>query len=138
MNDAAKQRDGNILKGLVAGLIGGLIASWTMNRFQDVWVKLVEAIIGDKIAPGFADWYLARNGCDAQQTDEPVEPDRRDNLWESVPGDHGAHGTFDDRASASSPQLWASKNRKWLTLGGVGVAGVALGVLLKRTLKNKV
>ena len=40
MNDAAKQRDGNVLKGLVAGLIGGLIASWTMNRFQDVWVKL--------------------------------------------------------------------------------------------------
>src|SRR5918994_5593693 len=69
----------------------------------------VEAIIGDKIAPGFADWYLARNGYDAQQTHEPVEPDRRDNLWEPVPGDHGAHGTFDDRAITSSPQLWASK-----------------------------
>jgi putative membrane protein len=42
MNDAAKQREGNVLKGLVAGLIGGLIASWTMNRFQDVWVKLAD------------------------------------------------------------------------------------------------
>jgi putative membrane protein len=42
MSDAAKQRDGNVLKGLVAGLIGGLIASWTMNRFQDVWVKLAD------------------------------------------------------------------------------------------------
>ena len=40
MNNAANQREGNVLKGLVAGLIGGLIASWTMNRFQDVWVKL--------------------------------------------------------------------------------------------------
>lgn len=47
----------------------------------------VEAIIRDKLAPGFADWYLARNGYDAQQTREPVEPDRRDNLWEPVPGD---------------------------------------------------
>lgn len=40
MNDTAQQRDGHILKGLVAGLVGGLIASWTMNRFQDVWVKM--------------------------------------------------------------------------------------------------
>lgn len=108
------------------------------RREMYVGYPTVEAIIGDKIAPGFADWYLARNGYDAQQTQEPVEPDRRDNLWDAVPGDHGAHGTFDDRASASSPQLWASKNRKWLTLAGAGVAGVALGVLLKRTLKNKV
>ena len=27
-------------KGLVAGLIGGLVASWTMNRFQDAWIRL--------------------------------------------------------------------------------------------------
>lgn len=30
----------NAWKGLVAGLVGGLVASWTMNRFQDVWLKL--------------------------------------------------------------------------------------------------
>ena len=29
-------------KGLAAGLIGGLLASWTMNRFQDVWSRLLE------------------------------------------------------------------------------------------------
>lgn len=115
-----------------------LFAAHNDRREMYVGYPTVEAIIGDKIAPGFADWYLARNGYDAQQTHEPVEPDRRDNLWESVPGDHGAHGTFDDRASTSSPQLWASKNRKWLTLAGAGVAGFALGVLLKRTLTNKV
>jgi hypothetical protein len=34
--------DENILKGLAAGLIGGLIASWTMNRFQDLWIKLAD------------------------------------------------------------------------------------------------
>jgi hypothetical protein len=27
---------------LAAGLVGGLVASWTMNRFQDVWSKLAE------------------------------------------------------------------------------------------------
>lgn len=31
-----------VWKGLLAGLIGGLVASWTMNRFQDVWSKLSE------------------------------------------------------------------------------------------------
>jgi hypothetical protein len=36
-----KGRDeGNLWKGLAAGLVGGLVASWTMNRFQDVWSKL--------------------------------------------------------------------------------------------------
>jgi len=34
-------RDGSdVWKGFAAGLIGGLVASWTMNRFQDVWSKL--------------------------------------------------------------------------------------------------
>jgi putative membrane protein len=33
-------RKGDVWKGLLAGLAGGLVASWTMNRFQDVWVKL--------------------------------------------------------------------------------------------------
>ena len=33
---------GDVWKGLAAGLIGGLVASWTMNRFQDAWVKLAE------------------------------------------------------------------------------------------------
>jgi uncharacterized membrane protein YagU involved in acid resistance len=33
---------GRVCKGLVAGLIGGLVASWTMNRFQDGWSKLAQ------------------------------------------------------------------------------------------------
>lgn len=113
-----------------------LFAAHNDRREMYVGYPTVEAIIGDKIAPGFADWYLARNGYDAQQTNEPVEPDRRDNLWEPVPGDHGAHGTFDDRASRSSPQLWLSKNRNWLTMVGAGLGGLAIGALIKRKQSN--
>jgi NAD(P)-dependent dehydrogenase (short-subunit alcohol dehydrogenase family) len=119
------------------GAAAVLFAAHHDRREMYVGYPTVQAIIGDKLAPGFADWYLARNGYDAQQTHEPVEPDRRDNLWEPVPGDHGAHGTFDDRASASSPQLWISKNRKWLTMAGASVVGFALSVLLKRKLTKK-
>jgi NAD(P)-dependent dehydrogenase (short-subunit alcohol dehydrogenase family) len=111
-----------------------LFAAHNERREMYVGYPTVEAIIGDKIAPGFADWYLARNGYDAQQTAEPVEPDRRDNLWEPLSGDHGAHGTFGDRAITSSPQLWASKNRKWLTIAGTGLTAFAIGTFLKRAL----
>jgi len=31
---------GNVLKGLVAGLAGGLVASWTMNQFQAAWMRV--------------------------------------------------------------------------------------------------
>jgi putative membrane protein len=32
----------NVVKGLAAGLIGGLVASWTMNQFQAAWSKIAE------------------------------------------------------------------------------------------------
>ena len=109
-----------------------LFAAHHDRREMYVGYPTVEAIVGDHVAPGFADKYLAKNGYDAQQTDEPVEPDRRDNLWEPVPGDHGAHGEFDERASATSPQLWANVNRNWLAIAGAGLAGLAAGFFFRR------
>src|SRR5919109_1879361 len=67
----------------------------------------VTAIWGNKIASGLIDRYLARTGYDAQQTDKPADPNQPNNLWEPVPGDHGAHGTFDSRSRDRSLQLWA-------------------------------
>jgi NAD(P)-dependent dehydrogenase (short-subunit alcohol dehydrogenase family) len=109
-----------------------LFAARHPRREMYVGYPTVQAIVGDKLAPGFADWYLSRNGYEAQQTEEPVEENRRDNLWEPLPGDHGAHGDFGERAAASSPQLWASMNRGRLALAGAGLAGLLLGAFLKR------
>ena len=39
--------------------------------------------------------------------------------------DYGAHGPFDDRALAHSPQQWASQHRRALGLAALGVAGGA-------------
>ena len=36
--------DNSVWKGLAAGLIGGLVASWTMNRFQDVWSTVAKGV----------------------------------------------------------------------------------------------
>ncbi len=109
-----------------------LFAAREPRREMYVGYPTVQAIVGDKIAPGLADEYLARYGYDAQQTAEPVAEGRRDNLWEPVPGDHGAHGDFDERATASSPQLWASMNRGPLAVAGAGLAGLLLGAFFGR------
>jgi NAD(P)-dependent dehydrogenase (short-subunit alcohol dehydrogenase family) len=93
----------------------------------------VKAIVGDKIAPGFADWYLARNGYESQQYDGLADPHRLDNLWEPVPGDHGAHGAFDERAKDHSLQLWANLHRGLLTLAGAAVAGAAWAAFSRRS-----
>jgi len=43
-NRGMKHGKGDVVKGLAAGLVGGLVASWTMNRFQDVWMKVAESV----------------------------------------------------------------------------------------------
>ncbi len=87
----------------------------------------VEAIIGNKIVPGWLDHYLGKTGFKSQQTSEPEDPKRPDNLWNSVPGDHGAHGAFDRRAHESSWELKASFGRGWI---GAGLAVLAASLLL--------
>jgi NAD(P)-dependent dehydrogenase (short-subunit alcohol dehydrogenase family) len=64
----------------------------------------VKAILGNAIAPSFADHYLARNGFVAQQTDEPNDG-RPDNLFAPVEGTQAAHGPFDAQAKSQSLQL---------------------------------
>ena len=74
--------------------------------------------------PGLADRYLARNGFDSQQTDNPVGAGRPSNLFHPVPGDHGSHGIFDARASDRSGQLWADTHRGMLALLAVDIGTV--------------
>jgi len=91
---------------------------------REVWVggRTVIGIVGNRIAPWYADRYLARTGYDSQQLESPEDPNRADNLWDPLPGDHGAHGSFDDRATGRSPQLWAATHRGLLaSLMGAGV-----------------
>jgi hypothetical protein len=76
----------------------------------------VGAIVADKIAPCLLDHYLARTGYDSQQYDGAEDPNRPDNLWQPVSGDHGAHGAFGARSKSWSPQLWASEHRAFVAL----------------------
>lgn len=101
------------------------------NPRRELWVgwPTVQAIVGDKLAPGLLDRYLARTAYGAQQRDEPVSPDRRDNLFEAAPGEFAAHGRFDRTSRTTSVQLWLSMHRGRL---GAGAATALAAVLASR------
>jgi NAD(P)-dependent dehydrogenase (short-subunit alcohol dehydrogenase family) len=94
----------------------------------------VRAIVGNKIAPGFADRYLAEHGYEAQQTDLPAHAGRPHNLWDPVDGDRdfGAHGRFDDRARSWSWQFALDRHRAVV----VGVACATAVAWLARRVRH--
>jgi NAD(P)-dependent dehydrogenase (short-subunit alcohol dehydrogenase family) len=96
---------------------------------RELWIatSAIEAIVGQKLAPGFADRYLAWNGFSAQQTDEPVAPGRPDNVDAALPGDRGAHGDFDAASRSFSVELWL-RTHPWIS-AGAAAAIVAAGLL---------
>ena len=87
------------------------------------------AIVGDKLASGLLDHYLARTSYESQQSDRPVEPGRRDNLWQPVATELSAHGEFDDRAHDNTV-LWRwTTNKRW------ALPALLAGALLAKKLK---
>jgi NAD(P)-dependent dehydrogenase (short-subunit alcohol dehydrogenase family) len=92
----------------------------------------VKAVIGEKLVPGYIDRRLGRDGYAGEQTREPADHTRPDNLWEPAPGRYGAHGRFDDRAKRASAELQLVKLKPWLALAGAALTGVALGAFAKR------
>jgi NAD(P)-dependent dehydrogenase (short-subunit alcohol dehydrogenase family) len=103
------------------------------NPRREFYVGLptVGAIVADKIAPGLLDRYLASSGYDSQQYDGVEDPNRPDNLWQPVLGDHGARGAFDARARSWSPQWWTSEHRGLLAVSVVALALSGLLAFLK-------
>lgn len=116
--------------------VGARAVYWAAHHNRrEVYVgtSTVGAIVGNKIAPSLLDKYLAKSGFKSQQTLEPEEPGRPDNLWTPVDEnkDHGAHGHFDNRAYKHSIQTWADLNRGKLAIMG-GAAGLGALWLAKR------
>jgi NAD(P)-dependent dehydrogenase (short-subunit alcohol dehydrogenase family) len=94
--------------------------------FGDTTVELRYA---QKLMPAAVDRYLARHAYEGQMSPEPDDARRPDNLWQPVPGDHGARGRFDDRALGRSRQLWATMNRPLVAAAAAAglLAGIGLG-----------
>jgi NAD(P)-dependent dehydrogenase (short-subunit alcohol dehydrogenase family) len=96
-----------------------LNVSWSAER----------AILGNKLVPGLIDHYLARTGVDGQQTEEPEDPDRPDNLWEPVAGLHRTRGRFEDRAARTSRHFWLVTHPWQVTAVGAAAAASLIGAL---------
>ena len=90
---------------------------------RELWVgwPTVKAILANRIAPAFADWYLASTGYSGQLTSEPEPEDRPANLFEPVAGDYGAKGRFTDKERGTSLELFSDRHK---------AATIGLGLLL--------
>lgn len=99
-----------------------------------------KAIIGQKLAPGFADRLLARQAWGGQMTSEPRR-NRPDNLVNTVKGDFAARGPFSARASNRAPAIWATEHRDTVVtagaLFGAGLIGAAVAALVRRSPRER-
>ncbi|MGW0196782.1 SDR family oxidoreductase [Nonomuraea sp. NPDC003201] len=95
---------------------------------KEYWVGASTAatLLAQRVAPALVDRYLARTGARSQQTDEKP-PEGVANLWKPADEDvdYGAHGSFDARSHAHSPQLWLSQHRGAVLFALAGGAAAA-------------
>jgi short-subunit dehydrogenase len=108
--------------------IGARAVYWAAHhrrREIKVGASTVLTIFGEKFVPGLLDLYLGRTGYKSQQTGERVRVDRPDNLYKTVPGPFGAHGSFDKRAASFSPEVWMTTHRGASMAALLAAAGLA-------------
>jgi NAD(P)-dependent dehydrogenase (short-subunit alcohol dehydrogenase family) len=106
------------------------------HRRREVYVGVsaVYTILGNKVAPGLAERYLARTAVKSQQMPDegPTPLNQQGNLFEPDPGDPAAHGRFDGEAHSRSAQLFATKHRRALGAAAAATAALGLGTILAR------
>ncbi len=112
-------------------LIAEAVVAFADRPRREMWLgwPTIRAVAGNRLAPAVLDEILGVKGVSAQQTDEPAPADAPSNLWEPVTGDWAAHGRFDDRATTSSPAIWASIHTGIGQVGGV--VAHAVGAVLR-------
>lgn len=111
------------------------IAEVAKKNQREVYVgyPTIQTIIGNKIVPAYLGYYLAKTGFEGQQTDEPELPNRKNNLYKPLPGDHVARGEFAGGATNYSIETWMAVNKK-ITLGIIAAFATICTLAL---LKNK-
>jgi NAD(P)-dependent dehydrogenase (short-subunit alcohol dehydrogenase family) len=106
-----------------------IVAAATRPHRREWWVggSTMITLLGNAVAPGLGDRYLARTGFDAQQTEESIQRHRPDNLNEPVPGPGATRGDFDAEAKTRSLQWLATRHRRIVAAGAVAGAVTAIG-----------
>jgi NAD(P)-dependent dehydrogenase (short-subunit alcohol dehydrogenase family) len=101
------------------------------HRHRRVWVGLptVGTVLGNRTIAPLLDRYLGRTGYQGQQSPEDDKPEIGFNLWHPIEGDHGAHGDFDHKSMAHSPESWVSEHRAVAAAGAAGLLAGAVTML---------
>ena len=86
----------------------------------------VKTVLGNRFAQWLMTKITAERAWEQQMTDQPVAQDRPNNLFAPLPGDAGAHGSFDDRARLGRVASWLAFRAKFRDVAMAAVAG-ALG-----------
>lgn len=99
---------------------------------RELWIgwSTARAIIGQRLIPGALDRYLARRAWESQTTSRlpSGHPLRHfeDNVDQTLPGDRGAHGPFDDRSRAFSTRCWLRMHGGSLATAALTTAALTL------------
>ena len=97
------------------------------RRELDVGFSAVKAILGNKLMPRVADWYLARTGFRSQQIAGVPVGERPDNLFVPVPELASTHGMLRRRSRGRSLQLALATRAR--SAGRAARSAAALGLL---------
>ncbi len=100
---------------------------------RNSWVGIATAytVLGNRLAPRFADWYLAKTAVNGQQT-EDGGPRWGSNLFEprDADDDRGARGAFSSMASDRDPVSFLGRHRK--AVGAATAAAALTGATVLR------
>jgi hypothetical protein len=94
--------DGDVLKGLAAGLFAGLIASWTMNRFQAMWSREEVGVEKPHGAQGIKPYVEGQESLQAKE--ETPESDKQDDDPTEKVAQAIAESIFDHRLKESEKE----------------------------------
>lgn len=94
----------------------------------------VQSVWGQRLVPGLLDLYLGKKGYAPQMVDQPNDQQGRDILFDTLPGDPGAHGPYSDRERGPDVLMRLRPHMKTITAAAAGVGGaLALGLLGRRS-----
>ncbi len=105
-----------------------LWAADTAPREMLVGAPTVKAVLGQKVIAGPLDSYLAHAGWEPQFVDEQNDQSG-DILFETLPGDPGAHGEYRERERGADMQMRMRMNPVASTLIALGI-GVGVGAAM--------
>ncbi len=101
---------------------------------REYWIgrRTVQAILGNMLAPGLLDRYLARFGYESQERASPRPPGSGDNLFAPVHALHRTRGSFDAEAS-DRVSVWSGERARLAAAGvGLGVVGLLAALFVRR------